>query len=224
MWWDKRPEWLDELGAKLESMREDSKRYNEESKRREEESKRREEESKKRREELDAKLASMAEESKRRDEQLRVRVAEMTANVCGISDSNGMYAEELFFFSLLEKKEFAGIHFDDVDNNVGCIQKQFGGKRLQNQFDIVMKNNVAIAIIEAKYRARKTDVDKLVQVKAESFKTLFPEYKDFKIYLGLAALTFESQAVEEARKYGVGLLKQVGDTVEYAADWEVKAY
>ena len=60
--------------------------------------------------------------------------------------------------------------------------------------------------------------------KLENFKILLPEYKGFKIYLGLAALAFEDDAVEEARKYGVGLLQQVGETVEYAADWEVKAY
>jgi hypothetical protein len=37
-------------------------------------------------------------------------------------------------------------------------------------------------------------------------------------------LAFEDDVVQKARKYGVGLLKRVGDTVEYAADWEVKAY
>jgi hypothetical protein len=190
-------------------------------------------------EKLDAKLASMAEDSKRRFddwlasssaefdrryEKLRVQIAEMTANISGISDSNGMYAEELFFFAMLEKKEFAGIHFDEVENNVGVMHKQPGGKRLQDQFDIVMTNAASVAIIEAKYRARKADVETLVERKVERFKILFPEYKDFKIYLGLAALTFEAKAVEEAKKYGVGLLQQVGETVEYAADWEVKAY
>jgi hypothetical protein len=110
MWWDKRPEWLDELGANMESMREDSKRYN--------------------------------EESRKRDDELRARINALTLNVNGIRDSNG----------------------------------------------------------------------------------LFPEYNGLKIYLGLAALAFEDDAVEEARKHGVGLLQQVGDTVEYATDWEVKAY
>jgi len=67
-------------------------------------------------------------------------------------------------------------------------------------------------------------VETLAKRKVENFKILFPAYKDFNIYLGLGALAFEADVADAARKYGVGLLKQVGDTVEYATDWEVKAY
>jgi len=87
-----------------------------------------------------------------------------------------------------------------------------------------MLNDAAAAILESKYRARKENVTTLVEKKLKNFKILFPYHKDLKIYLGLAALSFEDDVVTEARKYGVGLLQQVGETVEYATDWEVKAY
>jgi Zn-finger nucleic acid-binding protein len=213
MWWNKRPEWLDELGAKLESLAEESKKRDEEFKKRDEESKRRDEESKRR-----------DEEYKRREEELRARINALTLNVCGISDSNGLFAEEFFFNTLSKKKEFAGIHFDEVEDDFKGTRKQPDGKRVKDQFDIVMTNAASVAVVEVKYKARKDDVETLAGRKLENFKILFPEYNGFKIYLGLAALVFEDEAVKEARKYGVGLLQQVGETMEYATDWEVKAY
>jgi len=160
----------------------------------------------------------------KRQADLDARFAAMSAEVAGIGKSNGMFAEDIYYRTLWRKKEFAGIHFDDVSNAFGGVKKLPDGKRLQDQFDIVMLNDASAAIVEAKYRARKEDVTTLVEKKVNNFKILFPDYKDLKIYLGLAALAFEDDVVEEARKYGVGLLQQVGETVEYAADWEVKAY
>jgi len=174
--------------------------------------------------ELKAEFTKNQAEYEKRQARLDAQMAETNKKINGISDSNGMFAEEFFFNTLSEKKEFAGIHFDDVEDDVGSTQKQPDGKRLKDQFDILMTNAASVAVIEVKYRARKDDVETLAGRKLKNFKILFPEYNGFKIYLGLAALAFEDDAVDEARKYGVGLLQQVGETVENAADWEVKAY
>jgi len=163
-------------------------------------------------------------EYEKRSAELDARIAATSAEVAGIGASNGMFAEDVYYRALSRQKTFAGIHFDDVSDQFGGILKLPGGVRLQDQFDIVMLNDIAAAIIESKYRAREDDVEKLVEKKAINFKTLFPAYKDFKIYLGLGALAFEDKAVKKARECGVGLLKRVGDTVEYVADWEVKTY
>jgi len=163
-------------------------------------------------------------EAKKRQDRLDVMMAEMSKNITGISDSNGLFAEEFFLNTLSEKKEFAGIHFDEVEDDFKGTKKQPDGKRVKDQFDIVMTNAASVAVVEVKYRARKDDVETLAGRKLKNFKILFPEYNGFKIYLGLAALAFEEGVVEEARKYGVGLLQQVGETIEYATDWEVKAY
>jgi len=184
----------------------------------------REEADKTRWEEYDKRQTLYQAAYKKRQAILDAKLAALTKSVNGISDSNGMFAEELFFNTLSEKKEFAGIHFDDVDDDFGYTLKLPGGKRVKDLFDIVMLNDVSVAIVEIKYRARKADVETLAGQKVENFKILFPVYKDLKIYLGLGALAFEDDVIAEARKYGIGLLKQVGDAVEYAADWEVKAY
>jgi len=182
------------------------------------------EESKRREDEFNARIAKDSAEFKERMAYLDAKIAATNDTVNGIGKSNGMFAEDIYYRTLWRKKEFAGIHFDDVSNSFGGIKKLPDGKRLQDQFDIVMLNDASAAIVEAKYRARKEDVTTLVEKKVNNFKILFPDYKDLKIYLGLAALAFEDDVVEEARKYGVGLLQQVGETVEYTADWEVKAY
>jgi hypothetical protein len=196
MWWNKRPEWLDELGARME--------------------------------EGDRKLRAQIAETDaliaKTNAELKARIAATNDTVNGIGKSNGMFAEDIYYRTLWRKKEFAGIHFNDVSNAFGGIKKLPDGTRLQDQFDIVMLNDASAAIVEAKYRARKEDVTTLVEKKVNNFKILFPDYKDLKIYLGLAALAFEDDVIEEARKYGIGLLQQVGETVEYATDWEVKAY
>ncbi|MCL1956614.1 MAG: hypothetical protein FWF63_04775 [Fibromonadales bacterium] len=55
------------------------------------------------------------------------------------------------------------------------------------------------------------------------FRTLFPDYAHSKIYLGIAATYISDEVAEEAKKLGIGLLRQVGETVEYETNW-VRVY
>jgi len=206
----KREPLFKKLDAVLASMAEDAKKREEEDKRRVEEW---EKDAKKRNEEWEARF-------KRMDAQ----TAAMKEEVAGIAKSNGMFAEDVFFRSLWHQKEFAGIHFDDVSDQFGGMLKLPDGTRLRDQFDIVMTNDVSVAIVETKYRAREKDVIELAETSVEHFKILFPYYKGYKIYLGIGALAFEDKAVEKARERGIGLIKQVEDAVEDVTDWEVKAY
>jgi hypothetical protein len=49
--------------------------------------------------------------------------------------------------------------------------------------------------------------------KVETFRILFPNYKDFKIYLGLAAMSFYPKLEQRCLAQGIAVIKQVGDTV-----------
>jgi len=160
----------------------------------------------------------------KRQADLDARFAAMSAEVAGIGKSNGMFAEDVYFRSLWRQKEFAGIHFDDVSDRFKSKITLSDGKKLEDEFDVVMTNAASVALVEVKYRARAEDVKNLAETAAKNFRLLFPAYKDFKIYLGLGALAFEKDAIVKARECGIGLIKRVDDTIEYAADWEVKAY
>jgi hypothetical protein len=141
----------------------------------------------------------------------------------GIGNSNGAFAENLFFHSLEKSKMFAGVHFDIVSKSFRCTLKMPDGKKLEDQFDIVMINDDAVAIIEVKYSSESEYAKKMVEKKVPNFKTLFPKYADYKIYLGMGALSFDEYTVNKAKEYGIGLLNISGDTVEYKTDW-VRAY
>jgi hypothetical protein len=109
--------------------------------------------------------------------------------------------------------------YDAVNKNLS-----FSKKGIHDEFDIVMVNGDSVAIIEVKYKVTKDHLKTLIEKKLQSFKTLFPEYKDYKFYLGLAGLSFESKAFEkEVLNKGVAVLKAVGDHAEIFAD-NLKVY
>ena len=75
-----------------------------------------------------------------------------------------------------------------------------------------MYNGAYVAIIEVKYKAHKSDLPKVLK-KAETFRILCPDYKDSKIYLGLASMSFYPELEQECFDQGLAVIKQVGDTV-----------
>jgi len=126
----------------------------------------------------------------------------------GWANCHGSFAEEYFFNSFEEdKQDFFGEHFNEILKNV-----KPKGKNLQDEYDIVMYNDSYVAIVETKFTARKKDIPKVLK-KAETFRILCPDYKDYKIYLGLASLSFNDELEQECLDQGIAIIKQVGDTV-----------
>jgi hypothetical protein len=136
------------------------------------------------------------------------RWKELSKQLGGMANSQGDFAEEYFFNSFENgKQNFFGEKFDEIDKN---LKNHWQG--LKDEYDIVLYNHAAVAIIEVKYKARAEDIPQVLK-KAETFRILFPHYKDFKIYLGLASLSFESKLEQECINEGIAIIKQVGDTV-----------
>ncbi len=161
------------------------------------------------------------EQMKRTDEQMKRTDASLERigiRLGNIADNNGSNAEDYFFNSLADKPELGGIGYDTIVKNF--IPKS---KRGQGEFDIVMYNGENIALIECKYKAHKSDVEKLITMQVESFKKLFPIYSNHKFYLGIASFSFYPELEEFAKQNGVAILKQKGDVVEIEAD-NLKVY
>jgi len=122
--------------------------------------------------------------------------------------NHGSFAEEYFYNAFDEdKQDFFGEHFNEIEKNV-----KPKGKKLQDEYDIVMYNDSYVAIVETKFKAHKNDLQKVLK-KAETFRILCPDYKDYKIYLGLASLSFNDELEQECLDQGIAIIKQVGDTV-----------
>jgi hypothetical protein len=139
---------------------------------------------------------------------------EMQKNLGGMANSHGSFAEE-YFFNAFESgnKNFFGENFDDIDRNV-----RYTWEGLKDEYDIILYNHTSVAIIEIKYKAENDDIDQVLK-KADTFRILSPNYKNFKVYLGLASMTgFTSNVEEKCTKEGIAIIKQVGDKVVICDD------
>jgi hypothetical protein len=147
----------------------------------------------------------------------------MHKEIGGISNSNGDFAEEFFYNSLKETMTFAGTHFEYISDKFARQRKMPDRTEVRAQFDIVLHNGNSIALIEAKYKADLEDVEELVEKKVPNFRFLYPEFANYKLYLGIGSLVLKERIIQEAKKFGIGLMRQKGDAVEYKTDW-VRAY
>ncbi len=167
--------------------------------------------------ELKALVASLAVDSKNlheaqkaTDEQMKETsetLKRMGIHLGNVTNNQGDVAEEFFFQSLIKDNHLGKIHFDDVVKN---MEKHRG--QIQEEYDLVMTNGDAIAVVEVKYKAHKKDLDKLDR-KMKHFKQLFPIYQTFKQYGAIAAFHINDDAKEEALRRGYFVLQRSGDLV-----------
>ena len=143
---------------------------------------------------------------------------EMRQDIGYLGQSQGSFAEE-YFFNAFEKgqQNFFGKKFDEIERNL-----KIRSKEQRDEYDIVLYNADTVAIIEVKFKIRQDHIAQVLK-KAETFKILNPDYKDFKIYLGLASMIFPKNIERECLKNGIAVIKQVGDTVVIIDDG-LKAY
>jgi hypothetical protein len=130
----------------------------------------------------------------------------------GIGDNQGAVAEEFFYNSLTDKPRLGGITFDRVLKNIGAGQP---GKQVE--FDIVMHNGSAMAIVEVKYKVHPKSLDQ-VEKHMQRYRELFPEYKDYKLYGGVAGFSVPDEVIEQAHERGLFVLQRKGDVVEADAE------
>jgi hypothetical protein len=98
------------------------------------------------------------------------------------------------------------------------------GKVVRAEFDTVLLNGTAAAVIEAKYRVRMGDLMCLIYMDLPKFRRVFPQYKDFTIYLGLGGMSFDEGVEEEALLRGVATLKLDGGAAVEINDKDAKAW
>ena len=135
-----------------------------------------------------------------------------------VTNNNGSATEEYFYNSMKANPVFGGISYDKVKRNVGG-----NVPKVEDEFDIVMYNGDSVALIECKTKAHDSDLQKLIENKAKNFREIFPSYKDYKIYLGLASFSFYDELEQMAKQNGVAILKHKGDLAVIDAD-NLKAY
>ena len=90
-------------------------------------------------------------------------------------------------------------------------------------YDIFLENGTSVGIVEVKYKVQKAHIDKILAQKQKNFRIFFPEMKDYKLYMGIAGFSFESESEEYAMDNGLVVLKQKGKVVQVNAS-QMKAF
>jgi hypothetical protein len=134
---------------------------------------------------------------------------EVGRQIVGISSSNGAAANEFFYNTLYNgDRKLFGEAFDDVFKE----EKRKTKKGFEDEYDIMLFNGQAVCIVEVKYKADSDDVLQVLR-KEKTFRVNFPDYKDKKLYLALASMSFHKLTEQACEKEGIAIIKQVGDKV-----------
>ena len=161
-------------------------------------------------EKFNREMAESRADFDRRSADFDRRMKNLDEMIGGVSNSNGMFAEEFFFNAIdMGDKRLFGEQFDECYSLVKSYNKE---KQKKSEHDILLTNGTAVAIVEVKYKARKEDIQKIIN-KLPNFRALFPQYKEHRIFLGLAAMSFDKGVEDESVKEGIAIVKQVGDAV-----------
>jgi hypothetical protein len=175
-------------------------------------------ESKARTQEIERVLNEKTAEIDRQMKETDKKLEKLGIKVGGMDDNAGYHAEQYFQDILAQTLTFGGIKYDEMIPNMA-----YKSKKYEIEFDITLINGKSIAIIGVKNRIHSNDVRKFTEERIEIFRKFFPEFKRHKAYLGIVGFSFSRAVFEEAKKYGMGVIKHIGKGVEIKAD-NLRAY
>lgn len=129
------------------------------------------------------------------------------------------YQTERFFQNIFRKKlEFGGVRYDRM-----FIDLEHKDHLMKIKFEIILLNGDSIALINVKSNIQPDFVKELAEEHIKKFREAFFKYKNHIAYLGIAGFSFSDEVLEQASRYGIGIVKQVGEGIEISAN-NLKAY
>jgi len=106
--------------------------------------------------------------------------------------------------SLFKKR---GIKVTQTSANV---TSEKNGKQME--IDVLLVNDTELVVIEIKSTASVKYIDKLL-LDLQEFKFYFPQYKNYKVYGGMAALRYYAESDKYATRKGLFVLKSTGENL-----------
>ena len=134
------------------------------------------------------------QEVTRQMEETNIRYGSTTRNI-------GRVTEEKFFRALESDKHIGNTTFESVECNKHCKEDKPNGQSAE--LDIVMHNGTYSLIIEVKYLCHLNDVDKFAKKMDKAYAYISKEFNNRKLLFGMAANTFNEDAVKYAHKHGM---------------------
>jgi ElaB/YqjD/DUF883 family membrane-anchored ribosome-binding protein len=159
--------------------------------------------------EFDRRMKDAEQERKASVAEIDRLLKDLAKQVGGTSNTQGDFAEEYFFNSIDKDKEHLfGEEFHTIEKN----RQRKIKNGICDEYDILLVNGEAIGIVEIKFKAQQDDIPKTLK-KVSTFRANFPEYKNHRLYLGLAAMSFAKGVEDKSTEEGIAIIKQVGDTM-----------
>ena len=149
------------------------------------------------------------QEVTRQMEETNIRYGSTTRNI-------GRVTEEKFFRALESDKHIGNTTFESVECNKHCKDGKPNGHSAE--LDIVMHNGTYSLIIEVKYLCHLNDVKKFEEKMRTAYTYISKEFNNRTLLFGMAANTFNKNAVDYAQQHGMILFYPDGQKVRVDAD------
>ena len=154
-------------------------------------------------------IQALHEKNEKVNQKIEEALKELDDEYVNISISEEEVAESFFTNFFYNSMSFAGRKYDVITYKHRIYSTKL---KLQGEFDFMLNNRDSVVLLEIEYQANKNNVAELLN-KARVFRQLYSEYKNCDLYLGLAALHFDSETENECTEQGIAIIKQVGDMV-----------
>jgi len=122
--------------------------------------------------------------------------------------------DKAVYDSLWDDLLFGGVRFDSIRRGLASSRSYRDGRKFYVHISVAMFNDTSVALIETASDVKKETLEHLINENIPKFKMFYPDYKDFKIYLGLGGVSFGDGVEEEALQKGIGIFKIYDDAVE----------
>ncbi len=149
--------------------------------------------------ELRASQRQTDEQMKKTDEQMKrtdKKLDHIGQRLGSMGINIGDMAEEFFYRSLEETKTLGGMVFDTIERRVQMTDTD-------EEYDILLVNGSAVALIEVKYKLHPREIRRLTERKVQSFRDCFRKYDDHKLYVGFASMTTNPAMITAAKNEGL---------------------
>ena len=166
--------------------------------------------------EMRADTKAMQDQAKANDEKL----ARMGGEFLKIQEDIGDTTEEYFYKALGKTMTLGDIYFNCIFERLASPKNTLNFK---GEYDIVLLNGTSVAFIETKYKMHINDVIKIKEKMLPKFKKLFPRYKDYALFVGIASFHINQDVKRLAQEFGFYVLERDGDILQTNAD-NIHAY
>ena len=154
--------------------------------------------------ETDRKMKETALQMKETDRKMKETDKKLKAFIGETGNRWGKLGENLIKGSLAQRLKERDITVERVITNM---------KNSKAEFDIIAINGKEIVVVEVKSTLDPSDVKKFKKA-MENFKTWWPEFKNKKVYGGMAYLMGVNRSADSlAKKEGFFVIEAVGDVV-----------